>query len=327
MCYVHLDADQLVDRKILPVKTWKDLMHQAWEAGMIHATLTGGECLTYQGFDDLFLYLHSLGCDIAILTNGFLLDDKRIEFFRQHAVSRIQITLYGWNDDVYERVTGKRAFSMVIENARKAMAAGLPVNLITTPSAYLGEDVMETVRLGKSLQKSFSINSAIFTPREETGRSHQSDNPNADQYIRIYQLMAELDGRELKGIEVNQLPPVGSGNHVCDECGLVCGGGRSGFVMDWKGTMIPCNRLEMVRAYPLKDGFQKAWTQINQIVNNWPRVPECEGCAYRDVCNNCAGTMLQYAPAGKQPVEMCETVRYYVQHGVMRIPECEETPV
>ena len=80
MCYVHLDACQLNGRSLLPVETWKDLMHQAWEAGMMHVTLSGGECLTYPGFDELYLYLQSLGCDVSILTNGYLLDDKRIEF-------------------------------------------------------------------------------------------------------------------------------------------------------------------------------------------------------------------------------------------------------
>lgn len=324
MCYVHLNADQLAGREILPIETWKDLMHQAWEAGMMHVSLSGGECLTYPGFDELFLYLHSLGCDIAILTNGYLLDEKRIDFFKKHMVTRIQVTLYGQNDDVYERVTGKRAFGTVVKNVRNAIDAGLPVNLITTPSNYLGEDVFETVRLGKSIQQKFTINSAIFTPREETGRSKQLDNPDADHYIRIYKLMNELDGRETKEIDESRLPPIGGPSHVCDECGLVCGGGRAGFAMDWKGTLIPCNRLEMVRAYPLEVGFKEAWAQINQRANSWPRVPECEGCVYRKVCNNCAGTMMKYAEPGKQPKEMCEMVRYYVQHGIMRIPECEE---
>ena len=327
MCYVHLNADQLAGREILPVDTWKKLMRQAWDAGMIHVTLSGGECLTYPGFDELFLYLHSLGCDVAILTNGYLLDDNRIEFFKQHMVTQIQISLYGWNDDVYERVTGKRAFHTVIENARKAIEAGLPVKLITTPNRFLGEDVMETVRLGKSIQNSFSINSAVFPPREETGRSQQRDNPDTDQYIRIYKLLNELNGRETKEIDAEKLPPVGGPSHICDECGLLCGGGRSGFAVDWKGTMFPCNRLDMLKAYPLEVGFKEAWAYINQKVNNWPRVPECEGCVYRKVCMNCAGEMLQYTEPGKQPKELCEMMRYYVQHGIMRIPECEETSI
>ena len=258
-----------------------------------------------------------------MLTNGFLLDDQRIEFFRQHRPAMIQVTLYGWNDDVYERVTGHRAFCMVSENIRKAIEAGLKVHLTTNPNKYLGEDALETVRAGRSLSKVFTVNSSIFTPREETGRSGQHDEADPDLYIRIFRLMNELDGRETKEIAPEKLPPAGGPSHECDKCGLTCGGGRSGFVINWEGTMILCNRLDQVRAYPLKDGFKEAWATVNREANNWPRVPECQDCVYLPVCNNCAATMLQYAEPGKQPTGLCELTRYYVQHGIRRIPECD----
>lgn len=324
MCYVHLEADQLNGRAILPIATWKDFMHQAWEAGMMHVTLTGGECLTYPGFEELFLYLHSLGCDVSILTNGYLLNEERIEFFKKHEPAMVQITLYGWNDDVYERVTGKRAFSTVAANIRKAIEAGLNVELVITPSIYLGDDVLETVRTARSFTRAFSINSGLFTPREETGRSQQRDNPDADHFIRIYKLLNELEGRETREIDANILPEPGGSSHECDQCGLLCGGGRSGFVVDWKGTLKPCNRLDMICADLLKTRFSEAWGCINRAANNWPRVPECEGCAYSKVCCTCAATMIQYAEPGKRPAELCELTKYYVQHGVMHIPECEE---
>ena len=34
MCYVHLMKDQLGTTEILSVEQWKDLMYQAWQAGM-----------------------------------------------------------------------------------------------------------------------------------------------------------------------------------------------------------------------------------------------------------------------------------------------------
>ena len=323
MCYVHLNADQLAGRQIISIETWKNLMHQAWEAGMMHATLTGGECLIYPGFDELFLFLHSLGCEISVFTNGYLLDDSRIEFFLQHTPSAIQITLYGCNEDVYERVTGERAFSTVVENARKAVEAGLPVRISVTPSRYLGEDVLETVRIGKDISKAFLVNAGIFTPREETGRSQQRDDLDVDEYIRIHRLLNKMEGREAKEIDSDMLPAAGGSFHECDEYGLLCGAGRSSFVVDWKGTMIPCNHLDMVRSYPLKDGFHAAWSSINLAANSWPRVPECKGCAYRSVCNTCAAAMLQYASPGKQPVEICEKTRHFVRHGIVSIPNCE----
>ena len=323
MCYVHLNPDQLAHRKIMTVDTWKDLMYQAFEAGMISATLTGGECLAYPGFDEVYLYLHNLGCQVSVLTNGYLLDDKRIEFFKLHMPENIKITLYGCNDDVYERVTGQRAFGRVEENIRKAIDAGLPISLSITPNKYLGQDVFETVRIGKKLSQFTYVNSTLFTPRVETGRSGSNDDSDIDTYIQIYKLINELDGREIKEIDENKLPPVGGSSHECQECGLKCGGGRSSFALDWKGKLIPCNRMDMIYALPLIDGFKKAWDKVNFEANKWPRVPECQDCVYREVCNNCVANMLMYAEPGKQPVELCKRTKLFVKQGIVHISECE----
>ena len=51
MCYVHLTKDQMAkETKLLTVERWKDIMGQAVDAGLMHADLTGGECLSYPGF-------------------------------------------------------------------------------------------------------------------------------------------------------------------------------------------------------------------------------------------------------------------------------------
>ena len=324
MCYVHLKPDQLIGKSVLTVDVWKELIYQAWKSGMLMGTLTGGECLAYPGFEELFLFLHQLGCEAAVLTNGYLLDENRIQFFKSHKPTRIQVTLYGWNNDVYERVTGCRAFDTVTQNIRKAIEAGLPVSLNVTPSSILGEDVLNTVKVAYSLCKEITVNSSIFSPREETGRAGQKDDPEFELYLRIYQLLNELNGKENKSISEERLPPAGGPNHECNECGLRCGGGRSGFVIDWKGTMIPCNRMEMIRGYPLIDGFKEAWSTINKQSNEWPRVPECDGCAYNEVCSNCAGNMIRYAKPGEQPYQLCEQTRKFVQYGVRHVSECDE---
>lgn len=323
MCYVHLAPEQIINQSILSVQVWKNLIYQAWKEGMIYATLTGGECLTYPGFNELYLYLHSLGCEICVLTNGFLLDDKRIQFFKEHKPHRIQVTLYGQNDDVYERTTGQRAFSTVSENIHKAVEAGIHVSVCVTPYKTLGDDILETIKIGKRIGKDFIVNPNLFTPRKETGRSRLTDNHDAEMYVRIYKLLNELNNIESIEVDRNNLPLCGGPNHECIACGLRCGGGRSSFVIDWKGTLMPCNRLDMIQAYPLKESFRKAWTKVNQESNAWPRVPECEGCPYDPVCANCAANMLEYAEPGKQPLALCERTKYFVQHGVIQISECE----
>ena len=76
----------------LPAGTWKGLIRQAWEAGMIHATLAGADRLDGPVFEELFLYLHSLGCQVSVVTDGALLDEERIRFFTEHMPMTIRVT-------------------------------------------------------------------------------------------------------------------------------------------------------------------------------------------------------------------------------------------
>lgn len=323
MCYVHLKPDQLRECSVLSVPEWKELMTQAFRAGMFQAALTGGECLAYPGFEELYLHLQSLGCEIVIMTNGVLLDEKRIRFFREHRPANIQITIYGWNDDVYERVTGKRVFETVARNIRMALDAKIPVALTVTPSIYLGEDALETVRFAKSLTENVTVNPMVFTPREETGRAGQADDPDLELYVRIYRLLDELEGRAPREISPEKLPDTGGSCHTCTECGIKCGAGRSCFTIGWKGNLQPCGRLDMVKGFPLKEGFQTAWGRVNRWANELPRVPECVGCAYEGICDNCAANMLMFAEPGKQPIGLCERTKYFVQNGIRQMPECD----
>ena len=321
MCYVHLTKDQMKE-EILQPDQWKALMYQAWEAGMIKVFLTGGECLTYPGFEEIYLYLHSLGCEVYLLTNGSLLNDARIDFLKKHRPGNIQITLYGQNDDVYERVTGQRAFNQVKDAIRQLTDAGIAVRISITPSKYLGEDLLETVRTARKLSSWVDINPSLSIPREETGRSSQEHEADLDLYCRAYRLLRELNGKTVEEYPDVPLPEPGGPCNGEVRKGILCKGGRCDFVIDWKGSLYPCNRLLMIKAEPLNIGFRQAWQTINQQVLNWIREPACSGCPYETVCSPCAANVHRYSQPGGRPEEWCKRTVYFVRRGIYDIIKC-----
>ncbi len=291
---------------------------------MFEATLTGGECLTYPGFDELYLYLQSLGCQVMVMTNGVLLDEERIRFFLDHPPALIQVTLYGPGEDAYERVTGRRVFRTVTENLQRVRAAGLPLMISVTPNRALGEDVFETVRLVHRMAKRTFINTSLFAPEEGPRRLTKDDELDAAFYARILRLDRELAGIPVQEIPESDLPEPGGPCADCRERGLLCGGGRNSFVIDWRGRLRICNRLED-SADPIGEGFAGAWQGINRIALNWPRVPECRGCAYEEACGHCAAERMKYAEPGKQPLGLCQRIKYMVSKGVLPLSECSPT--
>ena len=321
MCYVHLTPEGMGEQKHLSPKQWKDLIYQAFSAGMMEAVLTGGECLTYPGFDEIYLYLQSLGCQVTVMTNGVLLDRKRMDFFKTHPPGLIQVTLYGSSDDAYERVTGKRVFNQVLENMKNVIACGIQLDISITATSILGEDIFETIRLARSLSNNITITTSLFAPKGEEWRLNECEPLDNECIARILKYNNQLQGIDLKEVPESILPKPGGSRHECTECGLECGGGRSTFVIDWKGEMRICNRMD-AKSFPFIKGFSESWKELNRIATTWPRVAECNGCAYKNVCDRCAAKFLQYAEPGKIPEIYCKQTRYLVSKGVLPNPEC-----
>ncbi len=201
-------------------------------------------------------------------------------------------------------------------------AAGLPLSLSITPTRTLGEDVLETLRLAHSLSKRVFINTSLFTPADEPWRVTEGDDPDAAFYARILRYNNELAGIPVREIPAGELPEPGGPCTECRECGLQCGGGRNAFVIDWRGRLRICNRLDAC-AELTAEGFLPAWREINRIALSWPRVPECRGCAYEEACGHCAAERAKYAEQGKRPDALCRRIRYMVSKGVLPLSECE----
>ena len=324
MCYVTMSQDQLCQPLLTPSQ-WKNLISDACKAGMLRVTLSGGECLAYPGFKEVFEHLQSLGCEVEIFTNGALLDKEWITYFVRRTVAGIYITLYGDSEEAYERVTGQRSFERVLRNIRAVKDAGLPLRINVTPSKFLGEDVFRTIRLAMEITPNVTVNSGLSAPREETGRIDLDIDLDDETYLRIKKFQNELRGLHIDSCPAHLLPAEGGDQHEGILYGVKCGAGRSCFNIDWKGIMSPCNALEMIQAYPLEDGFDKAWQQIRQAIDQFPRAAACEGCVYEPICEPCIGRKSIYAKAGEWPHVLCERTKHFVECGAYSLPTMENS--
>lgn len=318
MCYVHLQKEQMAGAQLLTVEQWKDIMQQAIDGGMMYARLTGGECLTYPGFRELYTFLQSRGVETAILSNGLLMDEDMVRFLVAHPPSAVQVTLYGASEEGYERVTGRRAFQRVLENIRRLNEAQLPLSIAVTPNEFMtdGESV---IRLLHEEGFSFSINAGLMQPREETGR-HLADAA-LDAYAAMMKLRMALKGRQTEpDCDPESLPDPGSEN-VTAEKGVRCGAGRSNFAVDWQGRMRPCNTFPCEPADVLTLGFPEAWRRTHHTALNYPLPAECEGCAYKGLCKHCVAEHAAGAPAGHASPAICAWGQRMVAEGLLKLQQ------
>ena len=329
MCYVHLRGEQMEGRRLLTADEWKDLMTRAAGAGMMKAKLTGGECLTYPGFEELFLHLHGLGINTAVLTNGLLLDEARIRFFKEHPANGIQVTLYGSSDDAYEKVTGKRAFGLVYNNIRAAIEADLPISLAITPNRFMEDDAIKLIDTAQSLGVAYNINADLFAPREDTGRAGLNINASLDTYILMYKRQREYLGEKEIPVNPEDLPMPGdsvTGGDPAEPAaegelrrGIRCAAGRGMFEIDWRGRMYGCSSLRTIYADPLEIGFDRAWRSINDQAVDYLIPAECGDCAYSDVCITCPAAHERDGSSAHCNRAYCDRVKRMVAEGVLEI--------
>lgn len=313
MCYVHLNKAQMQGAQLLSVEQWKQIMQQAIDAGMMYSRLTGGECLTYAGFRELYLFLRDRGIETVILTNGLLLDEDMTAFLQKNPPAAIQVSLYGAGEDTYEQVTGKRVFSTVMENLRRIKEAGIPLTIAVTPSEYM-KDAEQILQLLCEQNLPFNINAGIFSPRPETGRTLA--DANLDTYISILKCCSDLKGKKLVVEDDPESLPDPIGTPEASVFGVTCGAGRSGFAVDWRGNMRPCNNFPCAGENVLTLGFREAWRRINDIATHFPVPVECQGCAYKSVCKHCVAEHASGAPIGHANPAVCAMGKRMVIEGL-----------
>lgn len=310
MCYIHLSQDQFNKNNLLPVGVWKKIADDAKKAGLRTLVITGGECLTYPDFEELYTYLASLRLSIAIMTNGYLIDDRKLALFREYKPKIIQISIYGSTEEAYEAVTGVRAFDKVYQNILSLRDDGQNVKLSITPSAYM-KDVKELITLAESLKLKYGVNAHLFQPRENTGRDKYDLSPN--EYLEIYRFISTIHGEELKPVDWTEIPD--SNHEGSQHFGLRCGSGRSTFGIRYDGLMCPCLSLSHITAEPLVVGFDQAWRQINREIERYPLPLECGDCIYKRRCLGCVAIHKDAALKGHCDPEVCERMKKLVHEG------------
>ena len=324
MCYVHLNRDQMQGRPLLTTEQWISIMDCAIDAGMMYADLTGGECLSYPGFREIYLHLRSRGIGVAILTNGQLLTEEFADFFAQYPPDSIQITVYGSNEDAYEAVTGRRAFEDVKRAIQLLKDRHVRTYLTTTPSRYMQKDIRELLTFLQSTGVRYGIASSSIPARDDTGRKLSDFAPEVDFYVRL--LQEEMQFKKTLSQTEEKISPAWGfiPKGLSQQTMLPCSSGQSTFHMNWKGEMFPCIPFYSVNRSVLEYGFENCWSWIREQMKTYMPPSECIKCTNRSVCDACAAERTMGVLNGPLNKSVCKKCEEFVRNGILTLPAEQE---
>ena len=316
MCYVHLYPSQMVQNELY-TEQWLTLIDQACEAGMMYATLSGGECMLHPGFKQVYEHLRSWGIRVKIFTNGTLLGEEMMDWLAKRPPQKIQISIYGSGPRGYEAVTGSGdAFYRVDRAIDLVQRAGIPLDLAVTVSKFMVKDFEEILRYCYSKgPHALNLSTSPFRAREETGREYESFAPSLDEQVEFYKIRMRMEGGKALPFKRTDEEVQAAKNLQ----GISCSAGRTRFAINWKGIMLACNAFDFVKAYPLKTGFKAAWEIVNECARFYRMPAECADCEYNTVCIKCPAAHWLAVGEGHCNPDICAEGRRMVEEGLREL--------
>lgn len=320
MCYIHNANSNALRARELSTETWIRIFDEAYDMGLMFATLTGGECLLRQDFKELYLHLWKKRVRVTIFTNGTLIDDEYVDFFKKYPPEKIRISLYGSSEAAYRKVTGHEGFQKAISAYHKLTTAKIPVGIAVTPSSYMKDDFMNI--------RHFCLENGIQCPPANFFLTKNRDDPDKDDHNLTIEEIVSLATAEaqLNG----ELTPVSNTPEPCGSCteapvGILCNAGHGALLVSWDGKMHPCVSLPEGRASLLEMSYAEAWEETKAMVDKMLRGAECVGCPYDAVCPKCPVMRLTSLHSGHCNPAVCELTRKLVAAGVKKLDQAEQS--
>jgi radical SAM protein with 4Fe4S-binding SPASM domain len=280
-------ADQAARRSELTYEEHCRIVDEITEAGCLWLLYTGGEIFARRDFLDIYTYAKQKGLIITLFTNGTLITPRVADYLVQWRPFSIEITLYGYTAETYERLTGiPGSYQRCLRGIRLLRERGLPLKLKTVAVTTNKHEVWDMKRLAEEeLGLEFKFD-AMINPRIDCSQSPLAVRLRPQEIVEL-DLQDPKRVAEWKRFAAQFNGPVHSAGHR--EEMYHCGGGINSFAIDPQGKMSICV-LSHVDTYDLRAGnFREAWESFLLKVRQKKstRLTKCTDCAIKALCGMC----------------------------------------
>lgn len=327
MCYIHKRAnDRDAISRELSTEQWIGYARDAQNAGMLLLLLTGGEPLLRSDFREIYSACNRLGMLISINTNGTLIDESLIEFWKKAPPLRVNLTLYGASRETYSRLCGNGdAYDRAINAIRLLKNAGIRVKLNFSAMPENIDDLTKIYSFARENELLLQVASYMFPPVRacELGSAECSCSRlppelagmvrwSYDEYRFDREKLYERAKAIVEDISSIALDP----DDECEELPterIRCRAGSTTFWMTCEGKMRPCGMMTEPSADVIKKGFERAWNELHIARESIMLPAKCTACEASSRCELCPAAC--YAETGSftgVPEYLCKKLEGYV---------------
>ena len=230
-CYAFLDVPAA------PLTVVKDALDQAYELGVTHYVLMGGEPIAEpKRLEFVLTHCHPDESYINITTNGWAMTRKRIRWLKERQVDKLAVSLDSGIAAEHDAIRRPGSFERTTRMVGEALEEGLIVSLdvVVTHESLYSEGFRKAYELAKSLGVRLDLQIAEPVGNWE-GREELLITPEDAAFIR--QLRAESPPTKLGDPTIRRDI---FRNDGCDHCPA-----GTGFLhITAHGDVLPCNFLQ-----------------------------------------------------------------------------------
>ncbi len=279
------------------------------ENGLLYCTLSGGECLTHPDFINIYTYLKEHGVLVSIFSNGYLIDDTLISLFKLYKPFKVEISIYGIDDDSYRKTVSKRSViaKTVFDNILKIKNIGIDITC-KTPITSLTEPCFPLIK------KWCDDNAIPFYSGYELQATYSGTSRSmflASEVIRT-QMRKESDQDFYDDPQMTELAITTSEKKLAFDCS----GGKTELFISSKYDLLPCMKAIGVAGWAFsiaEQGIQQAYSNLISKIQSLKDQPlqYCHGCTHHKVCQECYFTQFDYDDILQHRTEYCRILRLF----------------
>jgi radical SAM protein with 4Fe4S-binding SPASM domain len=263
--------------------------------------LTGGEPTLHPEFAQIVSHVNAKSIPFAIFTNARWSNPKAVIRFwvDKQNLECILISIHGARANSHEAFTAvPGSFDEVVNNASRAVQAGLPVVTSTVITHQNHQEMEEIVLLARSIGVQRSTFSRFIGPPLPGIEASETELAVAVQAI-------ERLGGSGHHAQPNK-PAIRFGSPV-PRCFISnrSNGCMAGFVhatIDPWGNLRPCPHVPIIAGNVLEQDFETIWRSPTMEAWRKELLAQCDGCSHVDQCRSACLAQAMWRKMPKDPL-------------------------
>lgn len=312
MCYVRLSSREMEAKgRLRTADEWLEIGRQMKDSGVLFLLLTGGEPFLYPDFKRLYLGLRQMGMIITINTNGTLIDAELAEFFGKHKPRRVNITLYGTDEETYAKLCHyPGGYEKTLRGISLLRERGVDVKVSGSLTRLNKSDLDKLLDIGEEMERPVWVDTYMMPATRERDLPYNMQsrlNPEEAARTGIHALKRTLGEKLFLQYVWQSVERADHPEPAEDKPGHIsCMAGQCSFTINWQGEMRPCVMLSEPAVSVFEAGFEDAWKYIVEETGKILLNAKCSTCHLRHLCRTCAASaLLEAGSYDAVPEYMC----------------------